>query len=211
MYYSNRGSASRKVNASIRLRFSAKTEAKRLCFVILTLVMAIVVSKATPPTIAKRIEAFLAKFKRPLSIGLIICLLLVGLFYYFQHSSNTASRPKCSDALLHKASGSLDASKVQKLKPVVAEVQSIKGYDSDPDCLNIVVTYYINLGDPQNAGVYLTKLQQVYNPKVGFNPKLGTTVINIQMLKDKVAFLQKAQDELRKNSEKISAHGSKRQ
>lgn len=166
-------------------------------------------------SVAKYRLQLLARHPR---ILILLVVLVFGIaagavsFIYISDRKAPLAKIACTDTLLEKADSQInDPKKVNDLTKTVNTIKTQANYEKDANCLDVMVSYYIRVGDPENASVYLTKLEQAYNPKTGFSPKLIKVSTNIQTLKDQVAFLRQAQSEVRQNSEKISAYGSKRQ
>ena len=55
---------------------------------------------------------------------------------------------------------------------IVSAVKKLSNYKNDPNCLYVIVIYYLNTSNPQ-ANTYFKELQKEYNPKVGFSYALG--------------------------------------
>jgi hypothetical protein len=147
---------------------------------------------------AKARQLLADKKRRPIVLsGLAIFVLIVaGSVAGYQQYAN---RPVCSDELLQQAAAFYNPSQTLKLKTIVNKVTSLKRYERDPNCLNIVVTYYINVGDSTNAHTYLDKLQKVYNPKKGFSQYLDGKVRTIDTLRQNVDYLDHSRNELFNN------------
>ena len=139
------------------------------------------------------------------AVILLAGLALLGLasFRSTQTPDQQAAATGCQDTsengVLAEASKLLDARKSGELKPVVAKIQAIKDYDKDPNCMNVVVTYYINISDLNNARTNLEKLEKVYDMSQGFSTVLGPNVKKIEVLREDVAFLARQEELFRKN------------
>lgn len=113
--------------------------------------------------------------------------------------TGNSAKPIMSDA-----SKAISEGKIQQLGPVVSKVQSLKNYDKDPNCLNIIVSYYIGISDSKNARLYLDKLNKVYDENVGFSKTLGPKAYDIAALRQITEFLEKASENLSKNIQQYS-------
>jgi hypothetical protein len=106
----------------------------------------------------------------------------------------------CTD-VLKEAAGVLAPEKTAKLKPIAEKIQTLPRYDEDPNCLNVVATYYINASDAKNARQMLNKLEAVYKPADGFAKELGSGVgKTIEELRDSVSFVEKLEQEFKNNT-----------
>lgn len=101
----------------------------------------------------------------------------------------------CND-ILSQAAPKLDVTKSRELKELVNQIESRKAYDRDPNCLNIVITYYIDISDYENARKGLDALELVYNPAVKFSNGLGRDARNIETLRSRVDTLEKSRSQL---------------
>lgn len=87
---------------------------------------------------------------------------------------------------------------------VIANIQAVKGYDKDQNCLYVMTRRYINMSDPVNAKLYLNKLKARYDSKQGFKPELGVSSLGIQGLEQEVEFLGKLPAQAEENFKKAS-------
>ncbi len=146
----------------------------------------------------KAFRGKLPAFHRPnrkqlviLAVGLVVLLgLIAGVW-------ETVFATNCED-YLPKGQGSLSYTQNDTLKMTVDKMRSVKNYDKNPDCLNVITTYYINTSDYQNAKLYMDKLEKVYNPHNGFSAKLMQAhPLSINELRSAIALLKKADDAIK--------------
>ena len=116
---------------------------------------------------------------------------------------------KCDDhsenGILYLASGQLDPKDTTKLKDIVYNIENIKDFDKNPDCLNIVTTYYINISDYASSQKYLDKLNTVYDPSKGFSSVIERSgnAKTIESIRSDVTFLKQQTDNTKKNSDAL--------
>lgn len=109
-------------------------------------------------------------------------------------SSNTAG------PLLEEARTLIDARKEVELRSVAEKIEKMPKFDQKPSCLYPVLAYYIAASDAPKARNYLNSLEKVYDPQLGFSPKLGTNVDKIEKLRSNVQFLERTAGEIKNNS-----------
>lgn len=147
--------------------------------------------------------------KERIIAAVLVVLLVTGGSWLVYHNINkgprtTGNADSCTDTsgsgVLQQAYDALKPGDYERLKPVVEKIKAIPGHDSNADCLNVIVTYYINVTDYKNAQHYLDKLNQVYDPNRGFSKALGPDVKSIEELRAEVAFLGKQAELFRQNT-----------
>ena len=139
-----------------------------------------------------------------LSVGLAALVTAgVGLYNY-QNKRLAKLKSACTSSasgILLEASSFLAPEKSTELKPIVEKIRALPNYDKDPNCLNVVVIYYINTTDPKNAREMFDKLTKVYNPKRGFADVLKVPAgKDIDQLRTGVEFVEKLDQEFRNNT-----------
>ncbi len=129
-----------------------------------------------------------------------------GLLFWNKSQGEKTTKSQCSDGvgspLLKEASANLNPDKSAQLAPIVSTIQALDGYEKYPNCLNIIVTYYINTTDYNNAKNNMDKLEAVYDSEKGFSKELGGNSKSIETLRGNIKFLEKFADNIRKNAEK---------
>lgn len=102
----------------------------------------------------------------------------------------------CSDQLLQQASADLYPVNVPELRKVTMKIESLRGYDHDPNCLYVTTTFYINTSNVAAARRNLDMLQGVYSAQKGLSHYVsGPTIPTIANLKQQVDFLKLASEQ----------------
>lgn len=145
------------------------------------------------------------KQTRLILIGMFLVLVLAGGYALFSRHAELAKTPgtACTNnpnGVLKEAAKFLEPSKSADLKKTINKIQTIKGYEKDPNCLNPIVTYYINVSDYQNAKFYMDMLEKRYATNSSFSNQLGSGVKNIATLRSDIAFLKKVVESKQKNN-----------
>lgn len=123
---------------------------------------------------------------------LMLAILALGIGFAPTITKKYKSMSKvsvCSDATLGEAAGVMGRDKVFELKPIAEKIQNTKDYDRDPNCLYVVLGYYINSYDPDNAKKHLTMLKKVHDPNIGYKAPLGSKVKDIATLESEIEFI----------------------
>jgi len=107
---------------------------------------------------------------------------------------------KCSSQTLRDASQVFDPTKVADLGRIVVKIQKNNGYTTDPNCLYVVTTYYINLSDSSHARYYVDKLNAAYDKNKGLSASLNPNInLSVADLNDTVKFLEKNDQQFKLN------------
>lgn len=135
----------------------------------------------------------LAKYKRLVIPGLVaIAIVAGGLAYYFGNSgTDEVATQQCSQQLLSRAAANFEPSKYEELEKIVNETKQVVGYEQDPDCVYVALTYYINISDAANARKAYEQLKTAYDPEKGYEPALGYNAQLPEKFKPIVEFLEK--------------------
>lgn len=104
-----------------------------------------------------------------------------------------------SCSVLKEAVYLLDPSKVKELSVVVDKIKNISGYDKNPNLLYVILTFYINLSDGENAKKTYELLNNSYKTDVGYDPLLVNAKKPAE-LESIINFLQKLSADVKKNS-----------
>jgi hypothetical protein len=134
---------------------------------------------------------------------LLLALIGYGGYWLYQSVTTRGTGVVCKRATLEQAGAVLDRSKVEELRPIADNIQKLRRFETDANCLYVVTTYYIYVGDPANSRLYLEKLKSIYDPQKGFSPKLGERVKTIEELEFEVQFVEKADQEFRKSIQTV--------
>lgn len=155
--------------------------------------------QSTAPSVVAPASIPHNKKKSFLGIVVLVILLLVVVIIWHDHSKKkiqpkavTASAVCTNQAnspTLSQAAGAIYQNDVVTLGQVVPKLKSIPSYQYDPNCLYALVIYYLDVDDVQNANLYLTKLEAVYNSKQGFSA-MFVAPVSIAALKNSVSEIQ---------------------
>jgi hypothetical protein len=147
--------------------------------------------------------------------GVVFVILLIGSLGWWgyaqlrmrsSHRQTTTCTDNTSGDVLPQAVAILQLptkkskTKNKQLKPIAAKIQTLPGYDKDPNCLYVVTEYYIGLGDSQNARTYFDKLSSVYDTKNGYDPSIKGLAATPETLKLRVEWLEKQSEIFKNNS-----------
>jgi hypothetical protein len=151
------------------------------------------------------------KLSSIVGVILLVVIIVTALIVFLHNKSSTKPGVECSTSsmasTMEEASPLLKnggGSDTNKFKQVVTKIQSIKNYQQDPNCLYPIVAYYISTGDTQSATTYLTKLQAVYKPSVGYNQYIAPNALTIAQLKSEISVVKYNEAELKKSASTIN-------
>lgn len=108
-------------------------------------------------------------------LGIVIIGALGGFVYYQWDKDRrqpVVQGPVCSRQLLNRAVVAFEPEKVAELEPVANEIKQLPRYEQDPNCLYVLMQFYVNTSDAQGASATLAKLEASYNPGVGYDEAL---------------------------------------
>jgi hypothetical protein len=113
--------------------------------------------------------------KKTAAIGLILIAIVVSGVIVV--AANRETKPAvnirgCSSSLNRQAATVLLPERLEQLDQIVDKIVKLPGYEQDPNCLYIVLTFHINASDAAGSQHYLSKLEKVYNPRVGYDQAL---------------------------------------
>lgn len=148
-----------------------------------------------------------------LIVAIFIFVIIAGAYLIIENNEKNKKKLAglCSSGdtsyVYQTASGIMSSSTENnaKLKIVVDEINQISGYDNSPDCLNIIVRYYLNEGNAEMARAYFDKLTIAYAE----NGQKKLTLVEgdvenrtYEQLKSQVEFLESNVSILKDNSSK---------
>jgi len=148
-------------------------------------------------------ENKLVKFLKPKNMVLVFVgvLVIAALAWgYWNYLRPVSVKNVCSPAVLQEASTLLNPEQVSRLEATAKNIQNLRGYEKDVNCLYVVTTYYINRGDLDNSQLYLGKLNDVYVSGTGFSSDLKIENRDKKFLSDNVQFLKGYAEETSKNA-----------
>ncbi len=97
---------------------------------------------------------------------------------------------KCSSELLESAKSNLDYSKVVELEEQVREIESIPDYGSDPNCVFVALTYYINMSDPVKSRELLSIFTDLQENQQSYSNVLADVFALPEYFEPTVEFLE---------------------
>lgn len=143
------------------------------------------------------------------SIFIIVLVVISGIVLLKKHHDkpkaqtyNVCNTPQ-NEYLLKDAVANFGPANVPALKSIITKIQQLPNYQKDPNCDYVVLTYYINAANVNNANVYLSKLEQTYNPKERYNKYLQPAALSVDSLKREISILQSAINQIQKRSEQL--------
>lgn len=86
---------------------------------------------------------------------------------------------------------------------LVQKIKDIKGYDSDPNCLYIILKHNLGGNISTDNDRYLSRLEKVYDTSRGYSPSFGGNTDSLQSLREKVATLKSLNELHDKENEKM--------
>jgi len=95
----------------------------------------------------------------------------------------------CSGELISEANAPITNSDQVSLGVVVNKITALKDYDHDPNCLYIVLQYALASGNATQSSNYMAKLQQLYDPAIGYNKAFTINMMSLATLNQSVSFL----------------------
>ncbi len=141
--------------------------------------------------------------------GLVVLASATGYFLYKQKVADNAVSTACTDksanGILDKAAKVIAPSQVAELQPIVKQIETLKNYDQDPNCLGVITTYYINISDSQNAQVTYAKLDKFYKPSTGYNSAINGKVLSPAGMKPTINLLKARAQRIKDNAASMGA------
>ncbi len=102
--------------------------------------------------------------------------------------------------LLKQSAKLLDPSKSSELSKVVDKIKTVKGFDTNASLLFVLVTYYINIYDNDNAHLYLAKLNLVYKSTDSYDQSISLVAKSPEYLKNSIDIIDQQAAEVKANS-----------
>lgn len=141
-------------------------------------------------------------------IIIVLAVIAVGIvawlaYNHFQKQNDkysTACTDKSANGVLDKSVAYLQPQQHLELGKLVDQISTLPDVDKDPNCLAVMVTYYINITDQIKAKQYYDQLKLVYQPKKGYDNAIKGKVMTPEAMGPIVDFLQKQAENFKKNS-----------
>lgn len=131
----------------------------------------------------------------------VVLFLFAAVTVIYTNRKQTVSGVCSRDqALIDAAATALDPSKIPELAQVVSKIQSISGYESDPNCLYPIVEYYVYTNDATAAKSSLIQLEAVFDSQVGLAPQYSSVFVSIDNLKQQIGFVEQFNADLQNNA-----------
>jgi hypothetical protein len=145
-------------------------------------------------TRAKKVTSH-KRFK-PAVIVLVVLVVAASLLAFLAREGEEPvadTGPKCNYQVLEATKPNLNPQKVnvKKLKPQVAEIEQIPGYDTDVNCLYVTAMFYIYTSDVEPARRDYDKLAAIYDAGEGYARPIDSDGLPPERLKSEVEFLEK--------------------
>jgi hypothetical protein len=137
-----------------------------------------------------------------LSIALILVVVILSITAYFVHRENTLHSVCSEDAgasVLGEAGSAIYSNNLQELQKAVKVVQQEPHYQQDPNCLYIMVNYYIISSNSGVATHYLNEFEKTYNPSKGISSKFGIKPQSTQTLQAVIDNIEANQKQAKAN------------
>jgi hypothetical protein len=151
-------------------------------------------SKQRPAQQLKRLAVSNKRYLRVVGITVLgLTVLTAGALYLGRDKSKApaaSSGPKCTYQMLEAAKPNFVETKLAQLEPQAKEVEKIAGYDQDVNCLYVVLTYYIYLGEAQKSRELYTKLANSYKPGEGYETIIADVAKPPEQLEPTITFLE---------------------
>ena len=141
----------------------------------------------------------LPKSKRFIVLGLLLVLAVVLLGAVGYHQVQR-SHTKCPDKVLTEALRNFDAADQTAFDKLVANIRKTKGYETDQNCLYVIMKYDVRTSNAADAKKTFASLSKIYDSEKGFSPKLGDKRDTMQALKARLVFLEAQEKEFRDNA-----------
>lgn len=128
------------------------------------------------PTSLKSVPGYLGRWAAvsvPAFVALAAVVVLAAAVGRFvnPYSSHPPGQV-CSGELLQQAALALAPDGNGRLKDIAGTIQKQPGYQHDPNCMYVVTSYYVNIGDATKAQSAMKQLSAVYSSKNGFDGAL---------------------------------------
>lgn len=157
--------------------------------------------------ISKPFKRGVPKLTKKVIIAAVALVAVGGLawltYSYVQKQNNkysTACTDKSANGVLNKTVPYFQPNQYQELGKLVDQITTYPNFDKDPNCLAILMTYYINISDNVKAREYYDKLVVVYQPKKGYDKSIKAYAKTPEYYLSMVQFLEKQAEQSKKNT-----------
>lgn len=118
-----------------------------------------------------------------------VAFLGVGIVSWFLYPKDNAG-PACSDETITQAADYINNNKLPELRDLSDKIVTTKDYDKDVNCLYIVTTRYIEVGDAENSRKYYDLLASIYDSEAGYSKLFGDTTNDPDQIRQTVEFFE---------------------
>jgi hypothetical protein len=120
---------------------------------------------------------------------IVLVLLGAGWLAWNKKAQQIARDTGCPAEIIQEAAPYLqERTRHTQLKTVVENIKNRKKFDSDANCMYILLTYDLNTNDAKAARADFEKLQKAYNPRKGFSPFFSGYAKSLEELEFEVEF-----------------------
>lgn len=141
----------------------------------------------------------LVKRHKKLSLSvMIVAIAAIGAVVYLIQRPGEPVKMRaqsCSDQTLRDARGAFNAAQVDQLSKTVGHIEKNVEYKDDPNCLYVLVTYYINISDSEKAAAHYAQLEKAYDPETGYSSVIADVARKPGQLKPTVDLLKETADD----------------
>ncbi len=140
-------------------------------------------------------------------VVIFIELIVLGIIIYHYSSQKKAvvydddNGKVCSGVILKTAGEELAPANTEQLKKTVKQIMSFSDYEQDSNCLYIVDSYYINIGDYSNASKYLKLLEARYTTSFVLSSEIDGHYNSLKPLIIKVSNMSVLNNQIDKNAQ----------
>ena len=133
----------------------------------------------------------------------LVVLLVLGCgagYWFYWRKRGTSAGTKATTAmgvcqggsvnLLGGAAAYIDTKNHAELGAIVKNIQAVKNYDKDTDCMYAVTKYYVGISDAGNARTSFTNLSRAFNASKKTSPFFKVSAGTITDLQKQVEFLE---------------------
>lgn len=96
----------------------------------------------------------------------------------------------CSDSLIKEADKVISGGTADSMGKLASEVKSIKNYDSDPNCLFIVISESIAQGNSNDSKQYFDKLAPLVRSQGSFSELFTKTTPKLDSIDESISVLE---------------------
>lgn len=135
-----------------------------------------------------------------------VVILFLGVYYLASvvlqrrnlEKNGTAVVDVCNSLIIREGIKALRSQDPSQLKKITDNIQKLTNYDTDPNCLYFVATYYADISDYDNSKAHLDKLQSTLKGGkiMAGNLSVEASVDNLQA---QVDFIKQQDEEIGKN------------